>query len=218
MSTPIRPELPGNSDGQKKDVPERAPMQAIVKPGGARKRDTPVIKRLGKTFINEDLDDVKNYVLWDVVIPATKNLISDMISSATNGLLFGEMNGRRVNPNRSGGNYRVVDGRNGYTSYNRAYPQRPESVQRNMSKGARARHDFGEIVFNNREETFDVLEKLRDSVEMYGSATVGDMYSLAGISSDPVDEKWGWTDLTNAGVSRVRNGYILTLPQPDYIR
>jgi hypothetical protein len=83
-----------------------------------------------------------------------------------------------------------------------------------MSRQARARHDFDEIVLESRTEAEEVIDRLFDLVSRYESATVADLYELVGLASSHTDHKWGWTDLRGAGVSRVRGGYLLDLPDP----
>lgn len=59
-----------------------------------------------------------------------------------------------------------------------------------------------------------VLEVLSDLAERYEVATVADLYDAAGLSSDYTDRKWGWTDLRDAQIVRVRTGYLIQLPPP----
>lgn len=84
-----------------------------------------------------------------------------------------------------------------------------------MSRQARARHNFDEIVLDQRSEAEDVIDRLFDLVSRYESASVADLYELVGLSSVHTDNRWGWTDLTGAGVSRIRGGYLLDLPEPE---
>jgi hypothetical protein len=86
-----------------------------------------------------------------------------------------------------------------------------------MSRQGRARHDFDEIVLDERSEAEEVLDRLFDVVNKYESATVADLYDLVGLPSTHADYKWGWTDLRGAGVSRIRDGYLLDLPDPEII-
>ena len=67
----------------------------------------------------------------------------------------------------------------------------------------------------NRAEAEEVIDRLFELVSIYESATVADLYELVGLSSTHTDHKWGWTDLMGAGVSRIRGGYLLDLPDPE---
>ena len=92
--------------------------------------------------------------------------------------------------------------------------QRQSGPQRVMSRQARARHDFDEIILESRTEAEEVIDKLYEVISRYESATVADLYQLVGLSSSHTDYKWGWTDIRGAGVSRSRDGYVLDLPEP----
>lgn len=83
----------------------------------------------------------------------------------------------------------------------------------NFSRGSRARHDFDDILFESRGEAEDVLSYLVDLTIDYGVASVADFYDLSGIESQFTDNKYGWTNLRDACIDRVRNGYIIRLPQ-----
>lgn len=84
-----------------------------------------------------------------------------------------------------------------------------------MSQRGRARHDFDEIVLDERAEAEEVIDKLYEVVSRYEFATVADLYDLVGLPSNHTDHKWGWSDLRGAGVSRIRDGYLLDLPDPE---
>ena len=84
-----------------------------------------------------------------------------------------------------------------------------------LSRRARASHDFDEIILATRVEADEVIDRLFDLVSKYETATVADLYDLVGISGNYTDDKWGWFDLRGAGVHRVRNGYLLDLPKPE---
>ena len=43
--------------------------------------------------------------------------------------------------------------------------------------------------------------------------SVADLYDLVGISGNYTDNKYGWTNLRNSDVQRVRDGYLLKLPK-----
>ena len=109
-----------------------------------------------------------------------------------------------------------ASGPTGYVSYNRySMGNRQSSSQRALSRQGRSRHDFDEIVLEARAEAEEVIDRLFEVVSRYGTATVADLYELVGIAGTHTDNKWGWTDLRGAGVSRVRGGFLLDLPEPQ---
>lgn len=84
-----------------------------------------------------------------------------------------------------------------------------------MSRRARSNHDFDEIVLETRVEAEEVIDGLFALISQYETATVADLYELLGESGNFQDEKWGWMDMRGAGVSRIKNGYLLDLPRPE---
>ena len=84
-----------------------------------------------------------------------------------------------------------------------------------MSRRARASHDFDEIILASRVEAEEVIDRLFDLVSRYESATVADLYEMVGVTGNFTDDKWGWTNIRGAGVTRVRNGFLLDLPRPE---
>ena len=92
---------------------------------------------------------------------------------------------------------------------------RPEPRQL-PSRRSRANHNFDEIVLKTRVDAEEVIDNLFMLVGKYESASVADLYEMLGIEGVPyTDDKWGWTDLRGANVTRVSNGYLLDLPKPE---
>ena len=50
-------------------------------------------------------------------------------------------------------------------------------------------------------------------IATYGLVSVADLYDLVGIAGSYTDNKYGWTDIRNASVVRVRDGYVIKLPR-----
>lgn len=189
--------------------------------GEVVRRKKPLGKRFLETFIGGDAKSVTQYVLMDVLIPAAKDTIADVVSQGIERMLFGEA---RSTSRRTGNR---PSGSSGYTAYNRfsgssgGAPFRGghvrEDPRQGLSSRARATHDFDEIILATRAETEEVIDKLFELISKYDSATVADLYELVGISGNYTDEKWGWTDIRGAGATRVRNGYLLDLPKPEHL-
>ena len=73
-------------------------------------------------------------------------------------------------------------------------------------------------IYNSIYSGSDTVDKLKDLIEMYEVASVGDLYSLLGITANHVDENWGWHDLSASAIVRSRDGFFLDLPKPENIR
>ena len=84
-------EYPSNSNRAKNDKPA-APekkVEAVVS-GGAKTRKKSEAKKLADTFISEDAGNVKNYILVDVLIPAIKKAVCDIVTNGIEMILYGE--------------------------------------------------------------------------------------------------------------------------------
>ena len=202
------PEFPSNSERSKKGVPNGKNISPVVS-GGAVRRKRSLRKQFKETFVAGDARTAIHYVLFDVLLPAAKDMVVEAGSQGIEKLIFGE--------SRRRGSTRPQAGPTGYVSYNQYSmdQSRKTGPQRAMSRQARARHNFDEIVLDQRSEAEDVIDRLFDLVSRYESASVADLYELVGLSSVHTDNRWGWTDLTGAGVSRIRGGYLLDLPEPE---
>jgi hypothetical protein len=202
-------DFPSNSEASKR-ASDNNPDKNIerVTSGEAIRKKKSLRKQLKETFIAGDLKSSIRYVSFDILLPTLRDMLWEAGSGGIEKLIFGDSRRRGSTPPQSGPT--------GYVSYNR-YSMgggRASGPQRAMSRAARARHDFDEIVLESRPEAEEVIDRLFDLVSRYETATVADLYELVGLPSNHTDHKWGWMDLRGTGVSRVRDGYMLDLPDP----
>lgn len=157
------------------------------------------IRKLKGNIISEDARNVKSYLLQDVIIPAIKNTIEDVVIKGIRVALRGESGAR---DKRS-----PVE----YVSYNkvgdRGY-RRPVAEAR-----PRLATSYADIEIETRGEAEAVLRSLRDQLETYGLVSVADLCEMVRIRSEYTDHKYGWTNLDSARVEAVRGGYVLDLPR-----
>jgi hypothetical protein len=201
----MRVDYPGNSHKARppKQYRQEKNVEKVIN-GEVVTRNKPMTSKLREAFSGDDTQSVISYIFFDVVIPAAKSMLADATSQFIERLLFGESR-------------RQSGGRQGYTSYNKMYssnsrPNRPEISQR-----GRATHNFGEVILSTRGEAEHVLDSLTALIDEYQVATVADLYDLVGITGNFTDDKWGWYDLRGSGISRIREGYLINLPQTQPI-
>lgn len=193
----------------KKDVKDKKVEKVVV--GTVTRRKKPLGKRFSETFVSGDAESVFAYVLNDVMIPAAKDMVADAFTQGVEKMLFGESRGRSRGA-------RASTSGSGYTSYNRmSSPAKRPEPRVEMSRRARATHDFDEIILATRGEAQEVLDQLFSLVSEYDVANVADLYEMIGQTGDFTDEKWGWFDMRGAGITRVKGGYLLDLPRPEPI-
>ncbi len=203
---------PNNSDKATRDREKdesRQKLKPIVKGKVIRKKKG-AFDKFKEAFLGES-ENLGDYILYDVLVPAFRDTISDMGFGVIE-KLFG--NGR----SRYGGYYNnhiVRDRGRSYVSYNSVSSsnrRNSRDERREVDRGSRARHEFDRIIFPNKGEAEDVLAHLVDMTIEYGEATVRSFYELSNIESDYTDDNYGWTNLRDAYVDRTRDGYIIVFP------
>lgn len=209
-------DYPSNSHKQKdeasKDEPKK--LDKIIT-GKAVTRKKSLGKRFKEVFTGGDGRSVMSYVFMDVLIPALKDMIADAGTQGLERMLFGDATPRRRPHSRSGSP-------NGYVAYNRysrpTFDARDREEPRRISRQARASHNFDEIILESRGEAEQILDTLTELISKYGQASVSELYELTGIEGNYTDDKWGWYDLRGASAQRLRQGYLLNLPAPEYLK
>jgi hypothetical protein len=205
-------EFPGNSKmpRPRTPAPEQEKKVESVVTNNVEKRKKSLFKRFTEIFIGGDSKSVVQYVFSEVLIPQAKDMITEAASSGFERLIYGESRP----PRRSGGGARPP----GPTNYTRYAVRGNNPIGRAGGEDRRPVHhgrtqSIDDILLATRVEAETVLDRLYDLLKEYESASVADLYSLVGLTSSYVDQKWGWIDLHGSQVRRVRDGYILELPK-----
>lgn len=191
-----------NSNRSKEET-AAAPEKHIEKvvTGNVKTKKTGVVKKLANEIVQEDMRNVRSYVFTEVIIPALKRVISDIVTNSIDMILYGESGRRKPNSPASKVSYR---------SY---YDERHDSP-RSSADRTRQFYDYGEIILENRGEAEEVLDRLGELIDTYRIASVADLCDLVGVESRYTDNKYGWTDIRGADIIRIRDGYLLKLPRP----
>lgn len=179
------------------NVPEKKVEKVIS--GTAKVKKKSGMHKFTDIFVSEDVSNVKQYILLDVLLPAVKKAISDVVTNGIEMLLYGETN-RKRNGNASKVTYR---------SYDRVYDRRDAAPTRSRMDS----YSYDDIVLDSRGEAEEVLERMDELIDRYKAVSVADLYEMVGIRGNYTDFKYGWTDLRTATVQRVRDGYLLKLPR-----
>lgn len=158
-------------------------------------------RKFAGLIVSEDASKVKSYVVLDVLIPAIKKAISDIVTDGIDMILYGESRGKK---SRSSGG----------VSYRSYYDDRGRSGRdRGGREASLSRFDYDDIVFDTRGDAELVREQMVDILDQYGMVTVADMYDLAGLTVPYTASKYGWFNIRTSEVTRIHNGYILKLPK-----
>lgn len=196
-------EFAPNSNKYKQEQKEAAEkrVQKPVVQGGAKTKKKSDISKIGDVFISEDIKNVKSYVLMDVLVPAIKKAISDIVTNGIDMILYGETgrSTKRTSTDRF--------------SYSSCYSGDSRSSRPAESRN---RFEYDDIVFISRSDAARVQEELANVIDRYGFVTVLDYYDMAEITAPHTANKYGWMSkqsIIHADIIRARDGYIIKLPK-----
>lgn len=172
-------------------------------------------KRFRKTFIAGDSRTVADHVFWGLLVPSAKDAIVDMGQTFVEMMILGD---RRPGRSSSGNSPQQGSGSTSRFNYN-GISTGSRLVLGSQSHAPapkeQGRYHPNEVVLGTRAEAEAVFESLFEKLEKYGSVTVADFYRTVGATANYMDDRWGWKNLDDADVKRVRDGVLLVLPNPE---
>lgn len=205
--------LPDNStkarDARKKDQAqpnETKKVEKVVR--GKVKTKNNGARKWRDFFISEDADSIGNYILMDVLAPTIKETLYKIVVNSIDIALFGGTGG---GDRRSG--KRSTHDKISYRDYN-GISRRDERSYSNTARDA----GYQDIVYETRADARDVLDSMDEVLETYDVVSIMDMYDLSGLTCDHTLDKYGWTDIRNAKIVPVSDGYIIRMPRATNIR
>ena len=206
--TKLYDNLPDNShkarDEKKASAQEEKRVEKVVR--GKVKTQKNNKRKLADLFISEDAANVKNYIFLDVIIPAVKKAIYDLVVGALDMSLYG---------GRGGGVRRSTADKVSYRDYNSVSRRDTRSYE---SARTTSGYSYDDIVLETRGEADAVLSRMDEIMEEYEIVRVADLYDLVGITGEHTDNKYGWTNIRNAKIVRVRDGWKIEMPRALPIR
>ena len=195
-----------NSAPEKRAVPDMAPVAkaSVEKKSFGR--------RLKEYLIAGTAEDLKGFLINDILVPHIKDTISESVSRGVDMLLYNDSKPRSTSikqASRSGFG-------NAYVSYN--------NPTRSASRPARMRYadeddgatmEAGYLTWETRSKAEDIKNKMLDILEEYEVVPLATFYQLADWKTEPNDFEFGWYNLSTIEVVRTRTGrYRIELPKP----
>ncbi len=151
-----------------------------------------------------------------VLVPAAKNMLLDAVNKGSEILIYGETASRRRGMGQGPRiTYNSPVNRRGFSDSPLQYapPQRPGAGTAHVGRLAST-----DLILTTREEADSVLENMTNIVDQYQVASVADLNEIVGLPTNPIDNKWGWSNLSGATVRQIREGYLLDLPPAEPIQ
>lgn len=210
METNYKPNSHKFKEEQKASSEKKEITKVVSGPAKVKKKNPS--RKIADMFISEDAANVKSYIMLDVIVPAIKDVVSNIVKDSIDMVLFGGTGGSKKRANT---------GNSPYISYNRFSDKRDRERERDRYheyRGVPSRYDFSEISIKNKKDAEDVLERMDEIMDTYGMVKVADLFDLVGIAVEYTDNDYGWTNLRDAKVIRDRDGYVLDLPRIKSLR
>ena len=170
-------------------------------------------QKIRKAFIADEINDVKSYAIFDVLIPLIKKALRELITNAFDMTFYGKPQAR--------------DRRDGtYYDYSRRDRDRDRDRDDRATRGRSTPQTYvgpmelDRVIFEDKEEAVEAYNYLIDALDQFGVATVSDFLSKAGLSTNPIHSKWGWydDDMHGACVRQLPSGdWYVDLPKPKSI-
>lgn len=199
MKNIIGEDYKSNSHKSKEEPRREEKKIEKVATGKVKTKKKSGANKVADVFITEDISNVKDYIIYDVLLPAAKKTISEIVSNGIDMILYGETRSK----SRSRGSK---------VSYSKYYEDRDDDYRRTSRRRA-VGYDYEDVILESRREAEEVLNRMEDLIDTYAVVSVADLYDLVGISGNYTDNKYGWTNLRTAGIERTRDGYLIVLPK-----
>ena len=203
-------DLPGNSY---RNVPTRTAEKptAREKKGRVQDKKKTIGERIADSFIATDKEEVKEFVIFDFLIPGIKSLVENIVRM----ILFGGKGDSRITRSRG-------ESRPRYVEYSSRFDERRKRDDEYVTRRPRSQP---ELIFSQRSDAEKVLAEMLKLLSQYGRVTMKDFYNTVFDVSDgeidiPTDytmNGYGWYNLKSARVAQVRDGYLLELPRVEAI-
>ena len=189
---------------------DRPKVEPVVK-GGVH-----VKKRTAKTilkaiFVPQDVEKVRDYIIFDVVIPKCKTVVVDLGNSILSAIVYGDSAPSAPTPFGQGSGVQRVS----YSSYSSG----GQTNYRGMNRVGAARNEqqnraiFEDVIFDSKVNAVRVLQRLNEAIEAYGVVSVNDAYDACDLSAPYTYNNYGWTSLNSAYVDRNRRGeWVIHFP------
>jgi len=190
---------------EKKD--ERVEQRPVVK-GNVKIKKEPLSRKFSDVFLSDTVGNVKSYIIFDVVVPAIKDLIVSMVTNGTEMLVNGRSGGHRSSNRNDRENYSRISRGN-----------RIGASEGPIRGNPRDRYSYNDIIFDSRGDAREVLDCMYDILDKFKMVSIADFYELAHAEECEkyTDRKYGWFDLGSAEVTRDRDGYRILLPRPELL-
>ena len=204
----VKPEnFKSNSFKSREDtqsIDDREKLKPVVNKSAIVSTKKPLYQKFAETFIAEDADNVKNWVLTDVLIPGIKHTLLDMLYM----FFFGGTNYSRG----SGGSYYNYANKSN-VSYGHYRYGGISNEPVHAPGPSNSKVDYRHIIVGDIQSANAIVDELWHRIDSYGQTSIAELLDLIDETGKYTDNNWGWTDKREIGVRRVNGGYLIDVAE-----
>ena len=208
-----RPEDKNSSLATGSDDKKLAP---IVKRENVKVEKEGIFTRIRKSFVSEDMSDILFYAWDEIIVPGIKD---GFLSTLEHMFYRGSDDYERRSRSYSSSSRT----RTNYSSYSRSslrdYDDDRRSIRRDRDDDDRRseKTDYRRIILKNERDADKIVKTLRDYIHDYGEVSVARLLDLIDEPGKYTDNNYGWDDERDITYRRVRNGYLIDVPEAKYL-
>lgn len=187
-----------NSSGVAEDPAPDKILDGDIKP-----EKKSLMKRIADAFIAVDAKDIRNYLIFDVLIPGLKRGAEDMLHMA----LYNDKKSDRVTRSRGTSSIRRLE----YSSIRPARDDDEVMLNRKTLAGST------DLVYPTRQKAEEALDMVDERIKACGFATLKYYYTITRQPTEWTQEKWCWRSMDGATIVQCRGGYMLKMPRLEEV-
>lgn len=204
-------------DALNKSIKGKEPVK-VSKPlntqANVKMKEKSVSRKFKEAIFSNETGNVKSYLMFGIIIPAIKNTIVNVGTSALE-LIFGVGKSNY---------YSQPKKRN--TPYYQYYSSEIENPRPKQITPSYSRYAYKELNCDNFAIATEIRDRMLEAISKYKRVSVGDLYdTVQEVCEDPTvvtaettDYKWGWKSLEHSYIKRELDGsYTLILPDPIFL-
>ena len=193
----------------KKPKEEPMPPSRVKVKGEVTKKKTGLGKKLRAVFFEEDAKSTGKKLVGDVLVPAAKDLLYDLITKGAGIGIYGESSSRKGKRGES---------KSSYTSYYKSDTRERERARRVNPVTI----DLNEYGFEIEDDAQSLLDMLRRDIRDNGEALVTSFFDSIGETpnTEYTIADYGWDDIDDIPrkPSFSKGLWYLDLPRPKRLR
>lgn len=205
----------GNSNKAKEPsepTPEKK-VEAVIEPGKAVIKERGLGSRFHRIFLGGDANTASSYVIAEVILPAFRTLVVDVVTQGIEKFVYGDS--RRPRSPSSAGPRIQYNKPVGVTQY---APGRPMISQAPTDRWIRPTKSFDDVIVPTKDDADSVIDALIAIIDSYQVVTLAELHEILGMPTKHVDNKWGWSNLTAIEANQVREGWKITFPPMEQLK